>query len=179
MATTIRYPEDYIKFIGTLGITPNYKIINRGADTEPIKISRYYTPQESVGELSRRVLESAKNREINVTKQPVPEGSLIHQALHTDLLREYSQLEVYFQVILLEILSLEIAIEHVPELRRFVISRDIGKVRETICYVLDVLDVNPKYPAVIENLQEAYISLGYIQAQAGIIREDRGESTIG
>lgn len=147
-------------------------IIENTLDKDSDFVSEFFTPKSSIGGLSRTILESIQAQELRTTSGELTYNSLGYLILNSDLLETHPNLRPYMQAILLEALSLEIAIEFVPELRVHITEEDIDNVRETINYSLDIISLDPRYTMIIEHLQDLYISLGYIQAQVPVIQED-------
>lgn len=167
-----RYPRGYISFLGRLEISPKNMIVENALDKETDFVSRFFTPHSSIGELSRKMLESIQAREIRTSSRESNYNSLGYLVLHSSLLETHPNLKPYLQAILLEALAIEIAINHVPELREFMNEKDIEKVRENISYTLDIISVDPRYTMIIEHLHDLYVILGYMQAQVPAIKED-------
>lgn len=170
-----RYPRGLISFLGDLEVTPYNTIVQNVLDKDSDFVSEYFTPHSSIGELSRKLLESIQAREVHTSSKELRKDSLGDLVLKSDLLRVHPNLKPYMQAILLEAVSLEIAINHVPELGEYINEGDIGKVRETIKYTLDVISVDPRFTEINIQLQELYINLGMLQAQVPVIKRDLGE----
>lgn len=158
-------------------ITPDNLIVENKLDKETDFVSRFYTPHSSIGELSRKVLESIQAKEIRTTSGDLEYDSLGYLIQHSKLLKVHPNLKRYFQIIFLEVLSIEIAIDYVPELRELMDENVIKRVRENIKYTLDVISLDPRFTKIIEHLQNLEVDLGYIEAQVPVIKKD-GEGLI-
>lgn len=169
-----RYPREFIDFLGRLEVSPDNTIIENVLDKESDFVSQYFTPHSSIGELSRKVLETIQAREIRTTNANMKKNSLGDLVLSSKLLDIHPNLRPYIQAILLESLSIEIAIDHIPEFIKYLNEDDIGKVRENITYTLDIISVDPRFVDIIKHLNDLYVNLGYIQAQIPVIKEEEG-----
>lgn len=170
-----KYPREFIDFIGRLEITPENAIIENVLDKDSEFVSRYFTPKASIGELSRKVLESIHAKEVITTNNKLRAGSLGDLLLNKRLINTHPNLKPYLQAILLEVVALDVAIEHAPELRQYVNEKDISRVRDNITYALDLISIDPRFTKEYKHLQDLYINLGYIEAQVPVIKQDGEE----
>ena len=172
MRLDVRFPMEFINFVGDLEVTPKNMIIENSLDKDLEFVSRYFTPRPSIGELSRKILEAIHAREVRTSSRKLGQGSLGRLILDSDLLKVHPNLTKYMRVILLEVLALDIAINHLPELGEYINKKDINRVRENIKYSMDIISVDPRFVSEYANLSELYISLGYIEAQVEVIKRD-------
>lgn len=170
-----KYPREFIDFLRRLEITTDNVVVENQLDKETDFVSQYFTPHSSIGELSRKILETIHARELLTTNSKIKKDSLGDLILNSNLLKVHPNLRQYIQIILLESLAIEIAIDHIPKLREHMSEEDIDKVRENIVYALDIISVDPRFTEIYKHLQELYIDLGYIQAQIPVIKRDGEE----
>lgn len=172
------YPRNFISFIRNLEIDPDNLVVENILDRESDFISQYYTPNNRVSELGRKVLESLNRQRVRTHPGTLDKGSLGYLILRSDFLTHYKNIETLLKIILLESFSIEIAIFHDESFRKYLSKEDIKDTRETLKFVLDIISLDPRYSEIISHLQDLNVSLGYIEAQVPVIINDSNGGVI-
>lgn len=164
------FTKRFFDFVKKLNVTPQNTIVENTLDKEVTLVSKYYTPRKALSQLAVSTLEDIKLNKIVFTRNKQDKDTLPGMVFNSDILKEYEVLTMYFRIILLETFSLVYAVKYRPLYRQYVDETDIKNVRETINYIVDILGFDPRYKDIIMALQYLEVDLGYIQAQAKLIR---------
>ena len=172
MATKIYYQKELLDFVTTIKVSPNNIVVENTLDAELPFVSRYYTAHKGLSELGRYVLQDIQRGQVSYTRKQLDTNSLTYLAKHSGLLTEYPSLTTYFKILILESYAIMYAVEEKASYRKHLNKKDIRKVRTTLKYILDIIGMDVAYEAIITHLQDLDIELGYIEAQADLIRND-------
>lgn len=168
------YPRELIKFIRSVQVDPKGIVIENVLDKESDYVSRMYTPNRRVSKLGAFVAENLALENIRVNENDLDELSFIPLVKKSKVLESYPFLQKHFRLILLESFSISFAMGDQTELLKYMDKEDLGKVRETIKYTLDIMGPDVRYTPLILSLQELELAIGYIQAQTDVIKRGEG-----
>lgn len=161
---------DLMRFIKTMNISTDGKIVTNILDEEPNYISRFFTPNLQVNKLSSNILDLLESEEIQEVNTDLSQDTVTKKILDSDLKLVNSYVYKLCQSVVLECFSLIYAIEERPELMQYIDEKDIQLTRENTKYVIDNLGSDNQYTSIVEDLTNMDIALGYIQKQLKMIQ---------
>lgn len=161
---------DLMRFIKTMNISTDGKIVTNILDEEPNYISRFFTPNLQVNKLSSKILDLLESEEIQEVNTDLSQDTVTKKILDSDLKLVNSYVYKLCQAVVLECFSLIYAIEERPELMQYIDEKDIQLTRENTKYVIDNLGSDNQYTSIVEDLTNMDIALGYIQKQLKMIQ---------
>lgn len=161
---------DLMRFIKTMNISTDGKIVTNILDEEPNYISRFFTPNLQVNKLSYNILDLLESEEIQEVNTDLSQDTVTKKILDSDLKLVNSYVYKLCQSVVLECFSLIYAIEERPELMQYIDEKDIQLTRENTKYVIDNLGSDNQYTSIVEDLTNMDIALGYIQKQLKMIQ---------
>jgi len=161
---------DLMRFIKTMNISTDGKIVTNILDEEPNYISRFFTPKLQVNKLSSNILDLLESEEIQEVNTDLSQDTVTKKILDSDLKLTNSYVYKLCQAVVLECFALIYAIEERPELMQYIDEKDIQLTRENTKYVIDNLGSDNQYTSIVEDLINMDIALGYIQKQLKMIQ---------
>ncbi|ANT44778.1 hypothetical protein HOR18_gp115 [Staphylococcus phage vB_SscM-1] len=158
----------FLNSIQTDGSSIQYNIL----DEETTFVSKFYTPNLQLSELSKKVLYDIQNNNIKTAEQDFNIDSMVNKIEKTTLKVQAPRIYRIMQNIVLEAYAIINCFLENPESLKYLTSTDIMIARENINYIADFLSDYDEYRSVITDLRELEICFGYLEYQLPLIKKE-------
>ncbi|QQV88500.1 hypothetical protein [Staphylococcus phage ZCSS1] len=158
----------FLNSIQTDGSSIQYNIL----DEETTFVSKFYTPNLQLSELSKKVLYDIQNNNIKTAEQDFNVDSMVNKIEKTTLKVQAPRIYRIMQNVVLEAYAIINCFLENPESLKYLTSTDIMIARENINYIADFLSDYDEYRSVITDLRELEICFGYLEHQLPLIKKE-------
>lgn len=158
----------FLNSIQTDGSSIQYNIL----DEETTFVSKFYTPNLQLSELSKKVLYDIQNNNIKTAEQDFNVDSMVNKIEKTTLKVQAPRIYRIMQNVVLEAYAIINCFLENPESLKYLTSTDIMIARENINYIADFLSDYDEYRSVITDLRELEICFGYLEYQLPLIKKE-------
>lgn len=158
----------FLNSIRTDGSSVQFNIL----DDEIDFISKYYTPNLELSELSKKVLYDIQNKNIKTAEQDFNVDSMVNKIEKTSLKVQAPRMYQILQNVVLEAYAIINCFLENPSSLKYLTSRDVMIARENTNYVADFLSEYDEYTSVITDLRELDICFGYLEHQLPLIKKE-------
>lgn len=173
-STQPTYSAALLRYISSYEIAPDNTIVLNTLDRELDFVSRYYTPRLKISELASFVLKDIESEKIQPKKSPPSKGSFLDKMLTNNIRYTDNNLYQLGKTILLECFSIMYTINYKNSYVIYLSESDIRQARTNIIYFIDAIGSKEEYHDLKDDLYEFDISLGYIQGQIPVLKEQLG-----
>lgn len=170
----IQQPSELIRFISGIPVLNDGTVPVNTLDSEAAFKSDLYTATYAVSSIARITQDVLNSDKIEVVDVQLEPGTIIKQALNSDLASYAPSIYLLVRMTVLESFALLYHIENDTENLQYVSTRDIKRIRENLNYIADYMGTEPKYYSMIEVLRHTNISFGYLQHQIDVIMNSKG-----
>lgn len=166
----IRQTSSLLRFLKTIDVSNDTRVLANRLDGELTFTSKYYTPNLILSELAVKALQDIKSDVVPHTDTDINKESIVNSLRKTDLAIKEPGVYQILQTIVLEAFALINSVTESPTALKYVTKKDIALTRENINYVSDYLGDYPDYITVLDKLRELDISFGYIENQLDLMK---------
>lgn len=166
----IRQTSSLLRFLKTIDVADDTRVLANRLDGELTFTSLYYTPNLVLSELAVKSLQDIKSNVIPYTDTDINKDSIVNQLRKTDLSIREPGVYQLIQTIVLEAFALINSVTESPSALKYITKKDISLTRDNINYVADYLGDFPDYITLLERIRELDISFGYIENQLDLMK---------
>lgn len=158
-----------LRFLNSINLTKNNLNYNK-LDTDISFVSRYYTPNLKISELSKKMLDEIQNGNIKTSEYDYNKNSIVSKIQNSSLKTNAPSVYSLCQTIILEAYSIVNCFLENPDYLKYLTNQDIMVSRENLNYVADYMSEYEEYNSIILDLRDLDICFGYIENQLPLIK---------
>lgn len=169
----MRYPMQLLRFIGNLDVDPEGKLDVYGLEERPTISPYTYYPKTNVSLLAQEVLNRIRLGTIKGSPSEVNHDSVVYLAEKLKL--ENFDFYTYHltRLVMLEAFSISYAIHEDRTLLKLISDKTMLDTFNNAKYILEVVSGEDSFNPLVIELHDLIVSLGYLKAQAPVLREGR------
>ena len=162
-----------LRFLNSLGSKIDNIQYNK-LDTDLKFVSKFYTPNIQLSELSKKVLQDIKQGNIKTAERDYDNNSLVKKVEDTSLSTDEPKMYILLQTIIMEAYAIVNCFVENPDFLKYISDKDIKVTRENTNYVADYLSNFSEYSSIVKDLRELDICFGYIELQLPLVKREQG-----
>lgn len=169
----MEFNSELMRFITGIQISSDGTVPLNNLDDPTSFESELYTPEYSVSMLTLIVLKKIDREEIEIVNGSVPEHTITHKVLDSDLASFAPDIYLLARLVVLESFALVYSINESKEDIEYINKKDMQRLKENINYLADFMGTQGRYHSMVDVLRDMYISLGYLEHQTDVIMNFR------